>query len=107
MFFGDYMKTSLVFPLFLFGIGGHGSVAMAQSPGTFTATGNMTAPRFNHTTTLLPDGKVLITGGITACVIGLPERCLTPDHDEIYDPASGTFTATGSMSTATGSMSTA
>jgi hypothetical protein len=71
---------------------------MAQSAGTFTAAGNMTAPRFSHTATLLPNGKVLIAGGNTACIIGSP--CLRPDHPELYDPATGTFTATGSMSTA-------
>jgi hypothetical protein len=72
-------------------------VAIAQSPGTFRATGNMTAPRFGHTATLLPDGKVLIAGGNRTCVIG--SRCLTPEQAEIYDPATGTFTATGSMNT--------
>ena len=66
--------------------------------GTFTATGSMTVPRVNHTATLLPDGRVLITGGYTACVTGSP--CLRADHAEIYDPATGTFTATGSMATA-------
>ena len=85
------MKTSLVFPLFLFGIGGHGSVAMAQSAGTFTATGNMTTPRSQHTATLLPDGKVLIAGGAVA-VIPL-------NSAELYDPSTGTFTATGNMTT--------
>ena len=94
---------SLALPLLLlFGVAGHGPVARAQSAGTFTPAGNMTAPRSNHTATLLPDGRVLIAGGITACVIGVSDsRCLTPDHAEIYDPATGTFTATGSMSTST------
>jgi hypothetical protein len=64
--------------------------------GTFTPTGSMTVPRAGHTATLLPDGRVLITGGYTACISG--SSC--PDHAELYDPATGTFTATGSMATA-------
>lgn len=85
-------------PLLFFVVAGHTSMVMAQSAGTFAATGNMTAPRFNHTATLLPDGRVLIAGGNTACSIGF-SPCLRPDHAELYDPATGTFTATGSMTT--------
>src|SRR5690349_11901893 len=70
-----------------------GCSSYAQT-GTFTATGNMTAPRFGHTATLLPDGKVLIAGGFTGCYSG--SACLRPDDAEIYDPATGTFTPTGS-----------
>ncbi len=61
--------------------------------GTFTATGNMTASRRWHTSTLLNDGKVLIAGG------SYPGEgfCCFHAGAEIYDPGTGTFTATGSM----------
>ena len=64
--------------------------------GTFTATGSMTAIRVNHTATLLADGRVLIAGG---CV-GIFEACVTMwQSAELYNPATGTFTATGNMTT--------
>lgn len=60
--------------------------------GIFSYTGDMTTGRSGHTTTLLSDGKVLITGGM--------DRWAT-DHTlisaEIYDPATGVFTPTGNM----------
>src|SRR5215469_11745355 len=64
---------------------------VAQSPGTFTATGSMSTPRSSHTATLLPSGMVLITGGTT-------DGTFSPTSTvELYDPIAGTFTATGSM----------
>ncbi len=62
------------------------AVALAQSAGTFTATGNMTTAREFQRATLLFDGQVLITGGNS-----------TGANAELYDPATGTFTATGNM----------
>lgn len=63
--------------------------------GTFTATGNMTIARSAHTATLLSNGQVLIAGGGTN---GQPGCGTILSSAEIYDPTTGTFTATGSMS---------
>src|SRR5450755_1349289 len=53
---------------------------------SFSATGSMTSARYNHTATLLPNGKVLIAGGTNGSTF--------LNTAELYDPASGTFTAT-------------
>ena len=69
--------------------------------GTFTRTGEMRSgcggsaflPEyiFGRTATLLPNGKVLLTGGHH-------EDCGRFRGAELFDPDSGTFTVTGSMS---------
>jgi len=63
---------------------------------TFTATGNMSASRVFHTATLLPDGKVLIAGGVDRTDALGRETASA----EVYDPASGTFVRTGDMTSA-------
>ncbi len=84
------MKPLLI-PTLLFSV-----VALAQSAGTFSATGSMITPRFGHMATLLPNGKVLIAGGITICFLQ-SQPCIGPNSAELYDPSTGVFTATGSM----------
>ncbi len=64
--------------------------------GTFSSTGSMGTTRIYHTATLLPNGKVLVAGGHGA-VGGSDIYRATA---ELYDPATGTFSPTGSMGTA-------
>ena len=60
--------------------------------GTFTFTaGTMVSTRSSHLQTLLPDGRVLIVGGIG----GAGNTAI--NTAELYDPTTSTFTATGNM----------
>jgi hypothetical protein len=86
------MKSILVFSLLL-DVAGSGSIVMAQSPGRFSSTGNMTTARWLHTATLLANGKVLITGGSQSATVALASA-------ELYDPSTGTFSPTGNMAAA-------
>jgi len=63
------------------------------STGSFSSTGSMTVARDFHTATLLPNGKVLIAGGRT----GAKNSYSYLQSAEIYDPATGSFTAAGNM----------
>ena len=60
--------------------------------GVFEETGSLGTGRYSHTATLLPNGKVLVAGGLT----GFPSGTIIASA-ELYDPASGTWTATGSL----------
>jgi len=61
--------------------------------GQWTPTGPMTAPRseVEDASVLLPDGRVLVPGGYTA-----PHTPVS--SSDLYDPRTGTWTASGSMS---------
>ena len=86
--------------------GGHatgvaGSFVSAErydpATGTFIPTGSMAQPRMGHTaTTVQRDGgaRVLIVGGFD------DNSQKTTASAELYDPATGTFAATGSLSQA-------
>lgn len=69
-------------------------------PGTnaFTVTGRMNSGRWLHTATLLTDGRVLVVGGRdNNCSDGGNCPVSSLASAEIYDPATGVFTATGSL----------
>ncbi len=63
--------------------------------GTWTATGSMTKARAGHTATLLPNGKVLVVSGGAEDQEG--EGDPRSASAELYDPDTGTWTATTSM----------
>jgi hypothetical protein len=65
-----------------------------SSTGVFTPTGNMVSARAGHTATLLPNGKVLLAGGLSG-----DNPYVVTSTAELFDPATGEFTATGSMET--------
>ena len=77
------------------------SVATAElydpGSGSWNSVGTMSTPRTGHTATLLHNGVVLVTGGFDqmACF----PNCTPPVFAtaELYDPKTGTWSATGSM----------
>jgi Galactose oxidase, central domain/Kelch motif len=58
------------------------TINFVEASDTWAPTGVMSTPRTNHTATLLPDGRVLVSGGGSA---------------EIYNPALGMWSATSQM----------
>ena len=79
--------------------GGDGSRAEVYDPttGTFKPTGSLKTPRWQQTATLLPDGRVLVAGGAD---LNAGECCTPLTSAELYDPMTGTFSLTGSLTTA-------
>jgi N-acetylneuraminic acid mutarotase len=74
--------------------GGASAAAELYNPATNTwkATGSLTTARQSATATLLPDGQVLVAGGVTP---GGASNALP--NAELYNPATGKWTATASM----------
>src|SRR5947208_6442989 len=71
---------------------GHMAPTQAQvATPSWSYTGNLNTARLFHTTTLLPNGKVLVAGGCNDA------GCLNLDSAELYDPVSGTWGLTGGL----------
>ncbi len=63
--------------------------------GTWSLTGNLVTPLQSPTATLLVSGKVLLAGGVDNTQGGSQRSGVA----ELYDPAAGTWSLTGSMNT--------
>lgn len=92
---GSFPKSLPVFvlliALLLFGCEGTPEVGELLPTGVLTSTGRLNTPRADHRATLLADGRVFITGGMTR-----EEKALA--SAELYHPATGTFELTDPMS---------
>ncbi|QDQ09591.1 Kelch repeat-containing protein [Streptomyces spectabilis] len=64
---------------------------------SWTPTGALAGPRWGHAAALLPDGKVLVSGG-TSIRSGTTTKALR--SAELYDPIAGTWSAAGDMTDA-------
>ena len=62
--------------------------------GTWAVTGSMHYERQFFTATLLHNGRVLVAGGVATCD---DDFCSDNSQAELYNPATGTWTTTGSM----------
>lgn len=69
----------------------HSLEFVATPVGSVGPTSPMLSPRSGHTATLLPDGKVLVAGGMR-------RNQEFYRSAELYDPATGKFSPTGGMS---------
>jgi hypothetical protein len=64
--------------------------------GTFSLTGNLSVLHTYHTATLLPNGKVLVAGGLDPHTL-INGSFASIASAELYDPTSGMFSSTASM----------
>ena len=74
-------------------LGGATASAQTTPQGSWELTGSLTTPRFDHTLTLLANGKVLAAGGRTQNVTPVVHF----NTAEVYDPVTEQWTPTGPM----------
>jgi galactose oxidase-like protein/Kelch motif protein len=82
-----YIQT--IAGLVVLALAGGAAPAGGQS---WVATSSMSVERVGHTATLLTDGRVLVAGGQASQAAWIPTSTA-----ELYDPATGTWTPTGSL----------
>src|SRR5215467_897320 len=68
-----------------------GAATNEAKADSWASTGSLNTARGYHTATLLPNGKVLVAGGAN----GGPSLATV----ELYDPATGAWTTTGTLNT--------
>src|SRR4051812_14015196 len=88
------MSAPVRISLIVIGVFGVSLNAIAQAGGTFVPAAKMAVGRSGHTATLMRDGRVLIAGGYDVGYLSGPLLASA----ELYDPSTGAFSATGSMS---------
>ena len=85
------------------------SIARAQTTGQWALTGAMVTARRHATATQLPDGRVLLVGGVATSGTDFSNNGPSGvffASAELYDPWTGTFSSTGGLTTgARGSVS--
>jgi hypothetical protein len=82
------VRQRVIFPLLFLGSGLVLIHPCAGQSGTWTSTGSLATGRSAHTATVLQNGKVLVAGGSGNTLLA---------SAELYDPATGNWTATGSL----------
>jgi hypothetical protein len=74
------------------------TVIASPRAAAWVPTGDMVVARFSHMSILLPNGKVLVAGGLWwVAGVSDSEGGRQIASAELYDPTSGSWTATGSM----------
>lgn len=72
------------------------SITVDQTLARWTLTGNINKSRGGHASTRLPDGRVLISGGLTADIPDI-SGIAHLKSSEIYNPATGSWAFSGDL----------